>query len=516
MLELPPGARTMLGLILGGYLAMLVVLSYIASKKVKTEADYLVAGRRLPLFLAWGTLIATWFGAATMRGAAEAARDDGLLGVVLDPFACSFTLIIAGLFFARPLWRMKLYTMADFYRQTYGKQAETVGSVIQVVGYFGWIAAQYVALASVQHAYFGVPMHYGILIGAGITLFYTMIGGMWSVTLTDTAQIVIAMLGLVVLADATFSHLGHGSVLDGIGLMLARTAEERPEHLSLIPLTGAVAVLAWSGDWATGLFGNIPGQDLQQRVFAAKSENTAALACILAGIAYFLFGLIPVSLGLVSNLTHPGEIDGKILHWLASEYLNGWMSLVFVVSFVSIVVSTATSAVLAPAAILGHNLLGRITLFQGRKLLVDRLCVLLVAAGGVSLAYTGDKIMGLLDISLSIALAGLFVPLLMGLYGRPLGQLPAILAMVFGMVGWSARFLMEEAFLRMPKDATDLEYIDFVAQTLSSDRVGGLVSTLAYGFAALPADLLGLTLSFLGYFLGQRLLRKKATVDSRQ
>ena len=126
-IDLAPAAKSLLAVAICGYIFFLLVISIFASRRVETEADYLVAGRRLPLFLAWGTLIATWFGAATMFAAAAAVREEGLLGVVLDPFACAGTLILAGVFFARPLWNRNIFTMADFYRQTYGPAAELTG-----------------------------------------------------------------------------------------------------------------------------------------------------------------------------------------------------------------------------------------------------------------------------------------------------------------------------------------------------------------------------------------------------
>jgi SSS family solute:Na+ symporter len=132
--------------------------------------DYVVAGRRLPLTLAWATLLATWFGAATTLDAAEAARTEGLRGTVLDPFASGFALIVAGLFFARPLWRMRLLTIADFYGRTFGPRSEIVASIILVPGYFGWIAAQYLALAGIQQTFFGIDPTLGMLIAAAIVL----------------------------------------------------------------------------------------------------------------------------------------------------------------------------------------------------------------------------------------------------------------------------------------------------------------------------------------------------------
>lgn len=486
-----------LAVALGLYMLGLFVLSLFATKNVENEEDFLVAGRRLSLFFCFGSLIATWFGAATMNGAAQQARDEGMRGTVLDPWACSFTLIIAGLFFAKPLWRMKLFTTGDFFRRVYGTKAEIVCGAIQIPSYFGWIAGQYRALSEVQFAYFGIPKNWGIFIGFFIALVYTMVGGMWSVTLIDTVQILVAFFGLIVLFDTTFSRFGNGSLFAGVDQFLSQS---NPDDLSLLPVAGTAAFLGWIGTWATGLLGNLPGQDLQQRMFSAKDEKTAARACVLSGIVYLLFGLIPISLGLLSKLEHPQEIQESVLMLIARDYLTPTMAIVFTVSFVSIVMSTACSAVLAPATILGHNFLGRLPALQKNKLRLERICVLLISLGGLALAYSGESVIGLLDLSLSIALSGLFVPLAMGLYGKPLGQLSSVLATISGTVLFFCRYLPEQIFFAAP-EGFEGHYYEHVLQATGS----GLLSNLA----VIPADLYGLGASFAGYFVGQALEKRR-------
>jgi SSS family solute:Na+ symporter len=354
-LPIDPAAVRLLACVLLGYFVVLVAASGYGAGKVRNEANYLVAGRRLPLAIVAGTLVATWFDAATLFAASEAARDRGLLGVVLNPFACAGALVLVGVFFARPLWRMQLSTMADFWQVTYGPAAEVVGACIQVPAYFPWVALQYVALANVFELYFGLPQTVGILIVAAVTLVCTLGGGLWSVTLTDTIQIVIGLGGLVVLTAAALAdpRLGDGDPLRGLVMVFTTVAAKHPDHLRLVPSDASPTVLlGWLAAWATGLFGNVPVQDLQQRVFAARSGTAAMLGCILAGVAYLAFAMLPVTLGLASLVTHPeGQLDP--VGYLAGQYLSTGMLVVFVVSVASIVVSTATSAVLAPAAILG-------------------------------------------------------------------------------------------------------------------------------------------------------------------
>jgi len=399
---------------------------------------------------------------------------------------------------------MRLLTIADFYGRTFGPRSELVASIVLVPGYFGWIAAQYMALAGIQATFFGVDLAVGVLVAAGIIVAYTLVGGMWSVTLTDTLQMGVVLITLVVLAVATFAELGGGAIAAGIGRLFSETP---PEALTLLPEAGAAAAIVWLGTWGSGLFGNIPGQDLMQRVFASKDASTATRACILAGLIYIGFGLVPVSLGLASRILLPGEGGGEILGILASQYLRPAMTVVFLVSLISIIVSTATSAVLSPATILGHNLLGRLKPFRARQLFVDRLAVMLVTLASVVTAFSGRTILELLELSLSIALVSLFVPLVVGLYGKPRGETAAILAMVLGTIVWLARELMEGVLLAQPDSglAAGVSYPEYVAGLYPAEHVGSVASPLIFGFALLPSAVSGIVASVIGYVAGHLL-----------
>ena len=472
------------------YLLAILVVSWFASRRVRNEEDYVVAGRRLPLWLAWGTLLATWFGAATMMGAAEAARYEGLRGTLLDPFAAGLALIAAGLLFARPLWEMKLLTIGDYYGRRFGSRAEVAASVILVPGYFGWIGAQYVALGGLMHTFFGVPMPVGIAGGALVVGVYTLLGGMWSVTLTDTLQLGVLLVGLLVLVGSVISQLGDGSWVTGCATLWRETD---PEMLSMMPEATAVGVIGWLAVWGNGIFGNLPGQDLTQRIFASRDAITAVRACVLAGVVYLAFGMIPVALGLASRLLLPvgaGE-SADIMAVLAQQFLSPAMTVVFVISLLSIIISTATSAVLSPATLLAHNLLGRWPRFAAHKLWTERFCVVLMIACGLAMAFSGDSIMGLLEASLVTIFAALFVPLLLGVYGPPCGPSPALHAMGWGIGMWLFRSLLEAWWLPLP-EAASAEYSDYLAGRWAPLWIIG----------AVPAEIAGVLASFAGYGYG--------------
>ncbi|WP_299463572.1 sodium:solute symporter family protein [uncultured Gimesia sp.] len=473
-----------LGFLLGAYVLLMVGLGLYAGSRVKNEEDYLVAGRRLPLWLAWGTLLATWFGAATVLGSSEAARAEGVRGTVLDPFASGLALIVAGLFFARRVWEMKLLTVGDLFAQKYGRKTELVSSVVQALGYLPWIAAQYLALAAIMGHFFSIDRTTAILGAALFVTFLTMIGGMWSVTLTDTAQICVVLVSLVLLGVKFASVMGNGSVADGI----ETTWQQTPADLrTLLPDAGLLAFLAWSTTWVNGVLGNIPGQDLMQRIFASRSGSVASRACILAGFVYIVFGLLPVGLGLASRQLWPEDLpqgsDGHVILAMTEVFLSPPAICLLVVTLVAIVVSTCTSAMLSPAALLSHNLLDRLRWFDDRKLLTNRLSVGFVALASVPLALMSEEILELLESALAVGLVALLVPFVAGVFLRPRGELPGLLSIGCGGMLWITH--------------------QIVVLLLSSEPLqpGTFASTLT----AIPPELTGLLASIAGYAIGQRL-----------
>ncbi|HEX9726290.1 MAG TPA: sodium:solute symporter family protein [Vicinamibacteria bacterium] len=429
----------MLGTTIVVYVAAMYALSLAVRSRIHDTEDFIVAGRRLPLSLAWATLLATWFGAGTILAVSEEVTRDGFRPAALDPLGAGFCLILAGLFFAKPLWEMGLLTLSDFFRRRFGPTAEILSACIMVPTYFGWVAAQLVALAGMLELFFGIDLPVGILLVAVVATGYTLLGGMWSVTLTDAVQIALVLVGLVVLAIAALGELGNGSA--ALGLLRLRE-ETPPEMLELIPTDSLRSFLDWMALFCVGALGNIPGQDLMQRIFASKSAVVAKRASILAGVAYLTFGLIPIMLGFAARLLVPQEITRSILPALASLFLSPVLLVTFTVALISAVLSTIDSALLSPASVLSQNIFERFNTRQRiASLTLNRIAVLIVAAGSVGFAFLGESAYALLEDAYELPLVALFVPLTLGLKTRSVRERAAIASMLVGSGLWVIHYV---------------------------------------------------------------------------
>lgn len=409
------------------YVAGLVALSAWAGRGVSSVEDYALAGRRLPLALAAPTLLATWFGAGTLLAAADEVHRRGITAATLDPIGAGLCLILAGIFFAKPLVELRLTTLPDLFRLRMGKSVERVGGLLMVPTYLGWVAAQYVALGHLLALIFGVPAWAGTLGVAAVGTGYTWLGGMWAVTLTDAAQIFLVVLGLILMT------LG---ALDGAPELASALPAEK---LQLIPPGG---FLPWLGVLLAGSLGNLPSQDLMQRVFASRTARVAKSACILAGIAYLLLGMLPVYLGLVGATM--GLEPEAVLPQMSERLLSGPMQAIFLLTVLSAVLSTIDSALLAPATVLSENVLASVSGWS--PLARNRGCVALVSVSSLALAFSGETAYGLLEATYELTMVALLAPLCFGLKRRVEPRW-ALVGMLGPSLIWTAHFALDATAL---------------------------------------------------------------------
>lgn len=428
------------------YITVSVGIGLYASRRVKNTADYVVAGHHLPLPFIIATVFATWFGSETVLGIPAKFMAEGLQGVIADPFGSSMCLILVGLFFARPLYRMKLLTIGDYYRTRYGRSIELAASLCIVASYLGWVSAQITALGLV----FSVITHgaiepwQGMAIGTAIVLLYTLAGGMFAVAFTDLFQMCVILLGMIYIAFVVSGIAG------GAGVVIEHAAAAG--KFEFLPAFEPRAMIAFLAAWITMGFGSIPQQDVFQRVSAAKDEQTAGRGSVIGGCVYFVFAFIPIYLAYSAILIDPALVNNHInsdsqyiLPNLILQHTPLAAQAIFFGALLAAIMSCSSATLLAPSVTFAENVLRpflpKLADWQFLRLL--RWIVLLFAICVFSFALgSGATIYGMVENAYKITLVAAFAPLAFGLYWKRATTQGAACAMALGLGVWISCELM--------------------------------------------------------------------------
>jgi SSS family solute:Na+ symporter len=430
----------MLLTIVTAYLAVSIAIGLLAARRVHTASDYITAGRNLPMPVVMAMVFATWFGSETVLGISATFLEEGFRGLISDPLGASLCLILFGLIFALPLYRMKLLTLGDFFRRRYDRRIELVVSLCIVVSYLGWVAAQVTALGLVFNVLSNdvVSMNTGMLIGAGVVLAYTLLGGMWSVAVTTFVQMIVIVVGLLIVTAMA------GDMAGGIPAVIAKAAEEG--KFSFLPELDLVDMLGWTAALLTMALGSIPQQDVFQRVNSSRNEFVAVWATTLGGVAYFFFASIPLLIAYSASIIDP-EMTKKlmaddsqlVLPTLVATHMPMWVQVVFFGALLSVIMSTASGTLLAPSVTFAENVLrGFIPHMSDRQLLLYTRVTVFVFTLMVTFyaVLTEASIHTMVENAYRITLAGAFIPLAAGLFWRRASNLGAVLSVFFGLATW--------------------------------------------------------------------------------
>jgi len=424
----------------GIYLVALLAVGCFSSRRVHSSVDFVIAGRRLSLPLCTATLFATWFGGGTCLGAAGAAYNQGLLGVIADPFGAALCLFLAGLFYVRMLRRMRLITLADFFLVRFGPTAEFLSAFLTIPPFLAWTGAQFVALGYVLHTLTGIDTTVAIVTGALVVLAYTLMGGMWAVSITDFFQAIILIVGLLILVPSVLSDAG------GWAAIHAKLPEG---HLAFVP-ENTFADWTWYVEaWLIVGLGSIPSQDLLQRSLGARDERVAQNSAYLAGLLYVVIGAVPVLLGLAARLVLPEIADPEmVLPQLGLKYLNPVGAALFVGALLSAIMSSADSALLAPATVFTENMLKRWmpSITSEQELRATRWALLLAVCISLAFALWFQNVYRLMVDSMAVGLAALIAPFTAGIYWKRANAPAAVASIVAGLTGWAVALAVQSTY----------------------------------------------------------------------
>jgi SSS family solute:Na+ symporter len=438
------------------------------SRMIKGQSvNYIVAGRSLILPLAAATLMAQSIDSNATLGNTDLTAAFGFWAGASLPLGLALCLFLTGLFFAKPLNRLKLLTLADFFRAKYGRSCELVASVIMVLSFAILLGGNLVAGGYLFETFLGTTYTQGVLIIALVVLAYTVAGGLFAVAYTDILQVIVAFFGAMIALAFVVSKFGL-VIPEGMGPFAFEQLTD--------PAFGAQ--INWATLLALGL-GDIVAIDFMERVFAAKNPETAQKACFIGAAGTVIIGvpfsLIALSGAHILEVAGVAAVDGQpILFTLLGQVFPAFLAAIVLAGIVAASMSTGDGAILGTSAVIARNLFGFRSGSESRSrkdrlLPWTRLFAIPIALMGIFFALEVPETGILLVLAFDVTFASLLVPLALGIFWSKANTPAALAGIIAGSVTRLAMFALTPQIY-----GSDNTLIFFPNNTIFGNMVDGI------------------------------------------
>lgn len=433
--------------------------------------DYLLAGRRLGIGLTTFTLVATYFGGGYVIGVGGEAFNNGL-SAYWSPIAGAVGILAVCLILKR-MEGMKVCTVTEIMENRYNSpMLRLLTTILSLLALVGILAGQVTSAGSVLASLGVGSTTTCAIIVAVFFIGFTAFGGLWAVTVTDFIQIIIAGLGLIA---ATIFVVVKGGGWDVISAQIQAT-DVPDNYFSLLQGTEPSYVL-----WLIlpMFIYTLIGQDVYQRLFAAKDTKTAYKSAILAFIILLVICFFPVILGMAGRALFPDlEVSSLVVPTIIRAMLPPVFSGFTLAAIIAAVVSTADSILTAATSHVVNDLYVRYfckdnmedPAAQKKLLNISRVMTLVIGVISVVVALAIPSVLMVLNSSYTLFTAGVFSPVVAGLLWKKATKAGAFAGLFSGLafvaLGWSGF-----SFFGIPSD---------IASSLLSLVVLIVVSLITY------------------------------------
>ena len=384
------------------YLVVILVVGFVTYNNNKSHKDFFIAGRKLNPWVVAFSERASGESAWLLLGLPGAAFASGLMEF-WTALGCVSGIIFYWFFIAKALRieteRLGAFTLPTFLAAKFEKGQSTIrvlATFIIIFFFIFYLSAQFNGAGKILNVTFGLDQSTGMIIGAAVIIFYTMMGGFFAVAWTDMVQGIIMIGTLVVLPLVGLAELKE--IHDGTIVLADLVAEDGHPLMSLTGgKTGwAAAAMIISGlSWALGYMGQ---PHLLTRFMAIKSADQIKVSRRIA-IAWVIPAFAgAVIIGIIgARLYGQGMFDDieKVMPHLANELLPAWLAGIFVSGAIAAMMSTADSQLLVISSSIIEDFFHRTLGWDvGDKMLLkgSRIITIVVGLIGFGIALTSDKL----------------------------------------------------------------------------------------------------------------------------
>lgn len=412
------------------YLAGMIAVGWWGKRRAVSQADFLVAGRRLGPLMYAGTMAAVVLGGASTIGGVGLGYQYGISGMWLVVSIGAGVLLLS-LAFAPTVARVKVFTVSQMLELRYGPGSSVLSGLVMWAYTLMLAVTSTIAFATIFTVVFDIGRVWSIVLGGAIVVLYSALGGMWSITLTDFVQFIIKTIGIfVILLPVTLIRAG------GFEGILAKLG---PPALNVTTI-GVGTIVTY---FVTYFFGLLIGQDIWQRVFTARSPGVARYAGGISGLYCLAYGVAGALIGtaahaIIPNIANRNDVYAEIVRQVLPVGIVGLV----LAAALSAVMSTASGALIATATVARHDIVSR-TIAWSRKdksqardeIAGNRLYVIGFGIVVILIASVLKDVVAALTVAYDILVGGLLIPILGGLIWRRATLTGAVAAMIAGTVG---------------------------------------------------------------------------------
>lgn len=418
------------------YLAAVLIIGIRAGKNVKSIEEFSVAGRSFSYLVIFATLSASFIGGGFSMGNSEKVFLFGLVNI-FALWGFSMKEILVAQFIAPKIKRYDApITVGDIMGHHYGKGAKVVTGIFSVILCSGILGAQVGAMGYIFNIFLGLDQMYGIIIGLGIVIAYSTIGGMRAIVYTDILQFIVLMVGLpLVLIFGVVKAGGVGAVIQAVPV----------DHLTFL---GPYTLLAFLSLFFTFVIGEALVPPYVQRLFIAKDVNEVRKGTMLSGLFSIPFLFVTGSIGLVALVLFP-EIDANLaMPTMIKEVLPIGLIGIVIAGVISIVMSSADSFLNGASVAAVHDVIKPLMNTDDEKNF--RLVKIINILVGILAIVFAIKIKSILDIliySYNFWAPIIVVPLVVAILGGKVTKTQFYWGMtggIIGVVGWN--FVLDTPF----------------------------------------------------------------------
>ncbi|KAM4608494.1 high-affinity choline transporter 1-like [Polymixia lowei] len=467
------------------------------SKGADRSETIMVGGRDIGLFVGGFTMTATWVGGGYINGTAEYVYlPDYGLAWAQAPFGYALSLVVGGLFFAKPMRSRGYVTMLDPFQQLYGKRMGGLLFIPALMGEIFWSAAILSALGATLSVIVDIDINMSVVISAMIAIFYTLVGGLYSVAYTDVVQLFCIFLGLWISVPFALSNPAVSDILV--------SAKETIYQSPWLGKIDSNDTWLWADNFCLLMLGGIPWQVYFQRVLSASSASYAQVLSFLAAFGCLVMAVPSVLIGAIGastdwNQTSYGALPPKekdesdmILPIVLQHLCPPYISFFGLGAVSAAVMSSADSSILSASSMFARNiyqLAFRQSASDREIVWVMRITIFVFGALATAMALLTGTVYGLWYLSSDLVYVIIFPQLISVLFVKGTNTYGSVAGYVFGLllrIGGGEPYLKLPPFIFYPGWVTqekihhltgDVEY--FIQQRFPFKSVSMVASFLA-------------------------------------